>query len=369
MAPSLVAVDPADSANLERFVDLPRRVYADDPRWIEPMRESVAADLVGKSAFRAYAGLQAFVAMDGDEVVGRCAALLNPRLLAADGTPLGQVGHFESIDDRQAARALFAAAFDWLRARGARFASGPMNGGAHRAHRLLVEGFEQEPFLLEPRNPPYYPRLFADSGFQRLHTWRSFDWQLPQIERLLDAISGGEERVRKRGDYRVETMDGADRGAVLGRLHTLLDAAWSGHLGYAALDSAELVEGFAGLLAVMSPRSLGVLVDAHSGADAGLAYYYPDYAAEVRALRGEASGWGRWLASGVRPKRAVYHTIALRPEVRSIGAAQFLLAEMVRNSLADGHDRCVVALVDEGFRIFERVSPPSRRYELYGRPL
>lgn len=368
MALRIVPVGPSDSASIERFVDLPRRIYANDPRWIEPLRASVAADLAGKSAFRAYADLQAFLAMDGDEVVGRCAAIINPRLLLPDGAPLGQVGYFESIDDQAVANALFDAAFDWLRSHGIRAVSGPMNGGAHRAHRLMVEGFEQEPFLLEPRNPRYYPRLFAGAGFQAVHGWRSFDWERAQLEQFLGFVERGATRARRQKRFHVENPDRANAPALFARLHALLDATWSGHLGYASLDVAELAEGFAGLLALMSPPSLVLLVDAQTGADVGLGYRYPDFADEVRALRGDAAGWGSWLASGARARRDVLHTVAMRPEVRAIGATQLILAE-TRHSLAEGYDRWVVALVDEGLRIFERVSAPTRRYALYARPL
>ena len=50
-----------------------------------------------------------------------------------------------------------------------------VGGWAHRLHRFMVRGFERAPFLFEPRNPPYYPRLFEANGFAPVHRWYSYE--------------------------------------------------------------------------------------------------------------------------------------------------------------------------------------------------
>jgi GNAT superfamily N-acetyltransferase len=244
-----------------------------------------------------------------------------------------------------------------------------MNGGAHRPHRFQVAGFERDPFLFEPRNPPYYPALFEACGFRRLHGWQSFDLtheELAGIRALLDA---GTSAAREDGRYRIELVEPRDTGAALARLHPLLDGIWGGHVGYTSLDLEEFAEVFGGVLAVITRRHMGVLVDRASGRDVGCAFMYPDWIEEVRALRGDASGWGAWLASGRRPRRAILHTTAVLPEARGTGGAYLLVAQGIQHLLEDGYEQLTVALVDEDWKLFRKVAAPTRAYALFAREI
>src|SRR5262245_24849914 len=109
---------------------------ANDPKWIPPTRARLQQELTGADAFGRYGRIQMFGCENEGRLVGRIAAIVNPKLIDAAGHPVGQVGYFESIDDAQVASILFDGAFAWLRAAGARQVLGPMNGGPHRTHRF-----------------------------------------------------------------------------------------------------------------------------------------------------------------------------------------------------------------------------------------
>lgn len=342
---------------LPRFMALERSLRQGDPTWVAPLEAPLRLELSGQHAFGRYGRQRLFLCEDGaGRPLGRVAAIVNPRLPG-----LGQVGHFEAVDDDEVARGLLDAATVWLAEQGAREVWGPMTGGAHRPHRFMTAGFERPPFLLEPRNPPSYPRLFERQGFRRVHTWRT--WELP-VERLA-AWTG---RLG-RSEHTEVALDARDPATTLPRLHRLLDRAWAGHPGYAPLDPDELVEGFGGLLAVMPPRHVGVIVDG-AGRDVGLGFMFPDWIDEVRALDGDVAGWGRWLAEGrPLPPRLVLHTFAFVPEARGTGAAAALLRHAAAQAEADGYREAIVALVTEDLRALRRLGPATREYALFARPL
>src|SRR5688572_12813091 len=149
---------------LSEFVEFPWAIYRDDPIWIPPLREQVFHELSGASAFSRYGRTRLFLCEEGGRVAGRIAAIVNPKLVDRNGSLLGQLGYFECIDDTAVAESLIGAGIEWLKSAGVREVIGPMNGGAHRSHRFLTRGFDREPFLFEPRNPRYYPRLFEQCG-------------------------------------------------------------------------------------------------------------------------------------------------------------------------------------------------------------
>lgn len=337
-----------DERRFDEFVALPSRLHAKDALWVPPLRQAVLGELHDPRAEK-----QLF--LHGDE--GRIAALVDPRL------PFGQLGYFEAATE-EAARSLIAAGLEWLRARGAKQAVGPMNGGAHRLHRFLVEGFERPPFLFEPRNPPEYPRWWEAQGFARIASWSSYEAPRAWFASLRSLIEAGVARAARTG-HRIDPLEGV---GSMPRIHALLDAVWSGHVGYASLSAEEFAAAFAGPLALMSRRTLGVTVDG-KGRDVGCAFMYPDWVDEVRALRGDAAGWASWVGTKPLPRRMVMHTVAFRPEARRTGAPFLLLDLGLQHLVEDAFEECIFALVTDEWRVFLRALQPTRVHALYGRPL
>jgi hypothetical protein len=352
-----------DAEGWPEFIDLPWRLHANDPGWVPPARAALMRELALGSAVPKGGALQGFVCRREGVVQGRVAALINPGL-RDDGGPIGQLGYFDCIDDAAVAERLFASAMAWLAAAGARQAWGPMNGGAHRLHRLLVRGFETEPFLFEPRNPRYYPRLFEASGFQPVHRWQTFELGQQAVRPLAEMVSRLAARAQS---VRVERLDPRDAGATLARLHRLLDGLWTGHVGYTSIDLAEFAEVFAGVLALMTREHVGMLVD-RSGRDVGCAFMYPDWVSQVRALDGEVQGWGSWVTTE-KARRLIMHTVALVPEARRSASPYALLHQGLDHFAQGGYEELVIALVTEDWRFFQRLGQPTREYALYGRGL
>ena len=354
--------------DVDAFIELSWQLNAHDPHWIPPMRARLRQELTGGDEFGRYGRIRLFGAELDGRLAGRLAAIVNPRLVDSSGQPVGQVGYFETIADQRVSSTLFAAAFEWLRAAGAQQVWGPMNGGPHRSHRLITDGFDRSPFLFEPRNPPYYPQLFAAAGFSPIHTWFSIDASRDQLREALAGQAMLRVRNRTTQRFTLERVDLADRPAVLQRLYALLDALWTGHVGYTSLDFNEFVEVFAPALLLMTSGDVHVARDRDTGRDVGCVFSYPDYAADVRALNGDATGWGRWLQGGARPRRLVFHTLGMAPGVRRTG----LVAALVRAAFehcVEHYEESVMAIVVDGLAALQRVAPATRHYTLFGRQL
>jgi hypothetical protein len=100
----------------------------------------------------------------------------------------------------------------------------------------------------------------------------------------------------------------------------------------------------------------------------GFGYMVPDWIEEVRALHGDASGWGRW-GGGALPRRVILHTLALAPEARRGTAVAALAAAGLRSALEAGYERFLMALTREDFRAHVRHLRATRTYALFGRAL
>lgn len=150
------------------FLDVPAKVYANDPNWVPPLRSSIAKQFAPSNPFFQYGRLQRFIAVNANgEAVGRITAAVNDRLIEREGRKLGLFGYFECVEDFAVANALFDAASQWLRDQGMTAVRGPIDLATHNNCLFLVEGFDSRPFMMMPYNPPYYPQFVEQAGWHK----------------------------------------------------------------------------------------------------------------------------------------------------------------------------------------------------------
>ena len=105
--------------DLDRFLKLPWRIYADDPHWVPPLKFEVREFLDRrKHPFYKHGEAVQFIALRGGECVGRVLVSDDPNYNRQHSSNAGCFGMFECLDDLAAAHALLDAAAGWLAARG-----------------------------------------------------------------------------------------------------------------------------------------------------------------------------------------------------------------------------------------------------------
>lgn len=169
-----------DAADAERFLDLPAKVYTNDPNWVQPIRSSIAKQLSADNPFRQYGRLERFLAIAPDtrEVVGRVVAAVNDRLIEREGQQVGLFGYFECIQDFSVAQALLQAACQWLQEQGMTVARGPIDLSTHNNCLFLVDGFDSPPAVMMPYNPSYYPQFIEQAGWHKAKDAYAYDFPL-----------------------------------------------------------------------------------------------------------------------------------------------------------------------------------------------
>lgn len=174
---------------MELFLDVPARVYANDPNWVPPLRSDVAKQFAPSNPFFGYGKLQQFLAFLEIEqapssaskksiAVGRIVAAVNQRLIKREGKNIGLFGFFECIPDLAIAKSLLNAACQWLREQGMTLARGPIDLSTHNNCLLLVDGFDSPPLIMMPYNPSYYPEYIKQDGWHKAKDAYAYDFPL-----------------------------------------------------------------------------------------------------------------------------------------------------------------------------------------------
>jgi hypothetical protein len=343
---------------VQAFAELPGRMYAEDPNWVPIPAEHTRALLAADNPFFRYGELEAFVAVDEDRVVGRCAAMINPRL-RRDEQQIGLVGFFESDDRDDAAEALLGAAASWLKERGVARAWGPMNFSMWHGYRLMTRGFDKTPFFGEPYNPSYYPAHFERFGFQPMSRYYSWDLDENHIQEFWDKASPFLPALQAANKgYRIEPirLDRYDEEVV--RIHGVLNESFTNVLEYSSIEADELRSIFDGYDEFMIPE-LAQLVISPEDEPVGYLATYPDIAPKLRAARGGAA----------EVERLVLHTMALKKAHRRRQVIETFAIPMLKAMLDQGFTKLIGALAREGRTIYHNVAEPTREYTLYAMDL
>jgi hypothetical protein len=158
-------IEVAGRRDLAHFIRFPYDLYRNHPVWVPPLKPFAAREFNRKkNGFFDNCDAAFFLARRRGVVKGRIAAFVNHGYIDYWHDPLGFFGSFDSVNEREVSRALFAAAEDWLKEKQMKAVRGPFNFTSQSVG-FLVAGFDRPHTVLSPYNFPYYADLAKDAGF------------------------------------------------------------------------------------------------------------------------------------------------------------------------------------------------------------
>ena len=274
-----------------RFVKTWFPIYESDPHWVPPILFERKQFLdPRKNPYFKVARVQCFVAsLDGRDV-GTIAAVVD-ELYQEHEPGAGFFGFFEFIDDATVAAALFEAARSWLVSQGMHKAIGPFNFNTNHEFGLLVDGFDSDPYVLNPHNSAYYPGIYESLGLERAMDWYAYHVEAEQpgmqkIRRL------GQRVLARHPEIQVRSIDLSRYDEEVARLHRIYDDAWEQNWAHVRVSDEEFDFMAKGLKSIIDPELCFVVEVA--GETAGISVTLPDMNQVVKKMKGRILPFG-WV--------------------------------------------------------------------------
>lgn len=321
---SIVAVTTA--AQMTTFIDLPWDIYRDYPLWVPPLKRQERHLLTpGKHPYWENAEGQLLLALRDGRAVGRIAALHDHNYNRTAGENCGAWGFFECQNDPEAAHALFAAARDWLEARGCAYMRGPLNPSTNYTCGMLVDGFELAPAIMMPWNPPYYPMLVESWHMRKEQDLFAYLFDkktmqvAPEVRKQIDFFKGNGEFT-----YRISSKD-----TLTDDIRTMLDIyqqSWADNWGFTPMPLAEAEEHIKELKSVLDTEFFVLFY--HKGQAAGGMLALPDMNPLLKRCNGSlglSTLWHYWQSR--KQMREGYRLLlfGIKEEFRLMGLPLLLL--------------------------------------------
>jgi hypothetical protein len=357
---------------LKAFIELPFSLYSPGEAWFPRPAADISSWFSGRHPCSSSLDFVPFMAFRDGRPVGRCAAFLN-RMTEIEGRPLGCIGLYECEESGEASAALFEIALASLKSSGCRVAWGPMDGSIWTPYRLMTSGFDGPSFYGEPRNKSWYPTQFAAAGFEPLKTWSSFFLGRFGVERILSRVEAHRRKAVETG-YTLRHPDLRRLDDELRSIHSMIQDAFSGFLGFTPIGLSEFKVLFKGLPSVWDPDLVQIAVDPE-GRDAGFNLVLPDPGKAIRAMKGSGSPLAvlKYLVN--RDPRAAHVGLymgACRSAISKRSGIGALLGHAACTAALRAGRDLIIALVGRDSFVNSRVPPgveEVHEYALFGRKI
>lgn len=165
-------VKASTKKQLKLFAEYPNILYKGNPYYVPTMAaEDVKIFDRGHNAAFEFCDADFFLAYKDGELVGRVAAIINPRANEAWGARNARFGWIDFVDDKEVSEALMKTVTDWSRERGMDHLEGPLGFTDFDTEGMLVEGFEELGTSITFYNHPYYMAHLEALGFTKNTDW------------------------------------------------------------------------------------------------------------------------------------------------------------------------------------------------------
>jgi GNAT superfamily N-acetyltransferase len=369
----VVVKEVKSNADTRRFVDLPFLVYKGDANWIAPMRSSMFRALnQRRNPLHKEASIVHFLALNQQgQCVGRTAGVIHPPYVDKFA-PRAFFGFFEAIDDADVARSLLATVEHWAADRGMKTLAGPYSYISSQDVGMLVHGFEQPPALLQPYNPPYYPKLLDTCGYKPAFEMHCFTADRKHHSHLVAQMVARGDAVLRSNHLNVRSADPAQYDKELELLRRLYNRSFAHHPESVALGR-EVFEYQADELRTIIDPALVRIIE-QSGEPIGFVVLIPNLNEVLAHYHGRLTiGLVlRWRSLLKSIKSVVPLMVGVVPEFVGKGVGRLISAEIARSMASGRYDTLHTTWVhqDNGMSrgLFSRIAPfPSKQHVVFER--
>jgi GNAT superfamily N-acetyltransferase len=319
----------ASHREIREFIELPFRLHSTSPQWIPPLRLDQRVLLSRKrNPFFSHGDARLFLAWRDGRVVGRITAHFNEAY--DDQHPdesTGMFGFIEFEEDIAIVRALLDAAAGWLRARGRARMLGPMNFTMNDESGVVVEGFEREPMIRQPWQPPYYGRLLEEAGMAKAMDLLMWELQIADREKIRPILFRLAQEASTKHGVELRKMTRRTLRKDLDAFAEVYNSAWSENWDFVPFSKEDLDAQAAEYQLVFDGDWM--MVAEKNGEAIAAALTFPDMNQVLKKMHGRLLpfGWIHWLRRYQTIDRVRVGFLGVKPEYQHTGVAAQLYIE------------------------------------------
>jgi hypothetical protein len=226
--------------DLQTFIELPYRLYADDPVWIPPLYSEQKHQFTAKNPFFEHGRVKMWTAHRGETCVGRISAQVDELRIQRYDDATGHFGVLEADDDAEVFAALLAAAEEWLRGQNMRHVLGPFNLSINGDIGILIDGFEHPPVFLTSHGRRYYDARVQEQGYRKAKDVVAY--RLDPNARPPAAMIESARRARESAHITIRSIDKSRLQQEVAVISEIFNDAWADNWSFVPFTEREFAD-------------------------------------------------------------------------------------------------------------------------------
>ena len=310
-------------ADLKRFIEFPYRLYRGDRYFVPALLTSEWEQFDRKkNPFFEHAEADLFLALDGNTVVGRVAAIEDRSYNEFHEERAALFGHFEATS-LDVTRVLLARVEEWARGRGLDVVRGPSKVSSNDMAGMLVENFDDPPSVMMPYNKREYLDYLTGCGYTKAQD--TFAWKMAVSDGLPDRVGRIAKRVEKSLNVKIRRFNFKDLPGELAIVRGIYNRAWDRNWGFVPWTDHE-IKHMGDELKLVADREVSMIAEVN-GEPVGVSIMIPDINLLLRGTGGRLFPLGLPKLLLGKPKRGRLAVLGIVPEFRARGLDAVLYAE------------------------------------------
>jgi GNAT superfamily N-acetyltransferase len=237
---ALEIVEVSFSKGMTEFIDFPHDLHKNDPHYVPEIFKG-QEDMMNpkKCPFHLFGQARYYLAKRDGVVVGRIAAIDNPRYNETHHSSVGFFGFFDFVDDLSVSKALLFKACEYARQKGYFHINGPTNYTTNHLAGLLIDDFDDPPKIMMTYNFPYYQRHYEEFGLTKdmdLYGYMIYTEKVSDKSVRLAGLI--EQRLATKG-ITIRSVKLKDIDAEASRIKIVYNRAWIKNWGFVPFTDEE----------------------------------------------------------------------------------------------------------------------------------
>lgn len=317
--------------DLRAFIEFPNSLYKNTPQYIPALYMDEHATLdKNKNASFDFCEADYFLAYKDGELVGRVAAIINPRANATWNKKEVRFGWIDFIDDEEVSSALLQTVIDWGHERGAEEIAGPLGFTDFDPEGMLVEGFDRKGTLVAIYNHPYYMKHLEKAGYTKVVDWVEYLIKVPdelpeRLTRIASIILEKNKLHVKKLTRKIIHDEGYGR-----KFFNLINETYCVLYGYSHLSDRQIDQYVAQYLTFIN-LDMVCFIENEEGELVAAGVTMPSIADALKKCGGKLfpTGWFHLLrALGGASDTLEMLLVAVKPEYQNKGVNAILFADL-----------------------------------------
>jgi GNAT superfamily N-acetyltransferase len=357
-------------SELKAFIDLPYRLYQDDPLWVAPLKDEQRGQFDPiRNPLLQHCEYELFLLRENGKEIGRISAFIDQLAVEAWGEPVGLFGYYECPNSAEAARTLLGTARQWLKERKMERMRGPWSF-VSQEWGSVVEGFEPSPVVMAPYNPPYYNGQFTEYGLVKAKDLLVYFIDARDGYKIPERILSLTDRVAQRYKVHVRQLDMKKFDQEVETIIDLSNQSLVNNWGYSPVTEAEVRAMAHDLRPIIHPKAV-LFAEDQAGKPIGFAIAIPDVNQILKGMNGSLLpfGWAKMLWKLPRLKQYRMFALGVIPEYHALGIDSLIYRALYEACYSEDIRVEINYVLEDNYpmnnAILKLGAKPLRRYRVY----